>query len=109
MKYTSASRLFNTLKNVVLFLALVHVSILSIYAFLQWNSQPLNIFYILHLNVMFPSLVQGGYSEIFSFVIFAVLFFIFFLIQTRSDSRILEERKVDKEKIIPYDNSKNRV
>lgn len=109
MKKVSMPLIFNSLINTILFLAVVHLSILIIYALIQWSINPLNIFKIIDIRLLFPMLGQRIYNDIFSSVLYVVIFLIFLLHQFKKAKLHSGEPKIDKKGAIPYDNDRDKV
>ncbi len=68
------------LKRLILFSAITHIILLIIYSFIRLDITYLNYFNILDLDLFFPNIIYGYFSQIVSIlVILIIYFFIYFL------------------------------
>ena len=59
--------------------AIIHLSVLTILALKDRSIAPLNIFYILDIHLIFPSITQGFFSTVISAIIIVLIFLPFYL------------------------------
>ena len=81
MYWIGKNKYLDALKNLVLFSALTHLSLLIIYSIVKLDVMPLNYFNILDLDLFFPSIIDGTLSQILSVVVMVAIYLFFYLIE----------------------------
>ena len=68
------------LENVMLFSAIVHMIMITIYSIVKLNTVKFNFFDILDLDLFFPNIIKGNLSQVFSIIAFVIVYCIFYFI-----------------------------
>ena len=71
------SKYIKAIKNSLLFIAITHLIILIGWAIYTYNFKVLNLFNILDLELLFPNILNGFMSDIFSVLILVIIYIIF--------------------------------
>jgi predicted membrane protein len=86
LKWCTRNSLVIATVKLMLFSAVLHLSVLAFY-FLKTNDLvPLNFYSIVGLNLFFPSFVSSSYSSVLSFVTIVALY-LFFLYHSAHENR----------------------
>lgn len=68
------SKYIIALKKVMLFSAGFHIVMITIYSLIKLNTEKFNFFDILDLDLFFPKLVEGNFSQMLSVITFVLLY-----------------------------------
>lgn len=77
------NRYFEALIKLILFSAIFHLVLLFIYSLIKLNFSYLNYFRIIDVSLIFPSITEGPFSLVFSFITALVIYLIILFKFTR--------------------------
>ena len=78
MRIIGNNKYFDALKKLIMFSAIVHISLLVIYSIIKFEMIHINYFNILDLDLFFPNIIYGPFSLIFSIITMIIIYFIFY-------------------------------
>lgn len=78
-------RLIDALKKLILFTAIIHLILLVFYSIIKYKIIYLNYFNILDLDLLFPKIINGFLSQIFSILIILIIYLIIFFKFTKTE------------------------
>ncbi len=84
MKKEAIKQLIKILVKTVLFFALLHLSLLFLFSVIFQRLDLLNVFNIIGLNMLFPHIGEGLFSNIVSIITVILVFSIFYFIDKNS-------------------------
>lgn len=76
-------RRFDALKKTILFSAAIHLILLLIYSIIKRDFIYVNYFNMLDLELLFPDIIKGTLSQIFSAMIMATIYFVMYFFFTK--------------------------
>ena len=68
------NRYVQALMGLILFSAIIHMFLLAVYAVIDADVTYLNYFNIIDLDLIFPNIGMGGFSQIFSLLTAVVIY-----------------------------------
>ncbi len=74
-----SNKYFEALKKTILFSAVVHLIILLGNAIFTNNLKMLNLFNVLDLELLFPNILNGNFSDISSLAVLIIIYIVFLL------------------------------
>jgi hypothetical protein len=73
------NKFFIALKRTILFSATVHLLILFWHSISTGNLKVINLFNIIDLELIFPNIITGSLSDVFSFITLIIIYTVFLL------------------------------
>lgn len=83
MDSVKKNRYLDALKKLMLFSAIFHVSLIIIYSIIHLNFRYFNFFNILELDLFFPNIINGSFSQIFSIITMLIIYGIFYFVKKK--------------------------
>ncbi len=78
------NKYINALKGLMLFSAILHMFLLIVYSIINLNMIELNFFSIVNLDLFFPNIINGSFSQIFSIITMLVIYCTFYFISLKN-------------------------
>jgi len=83
MKQVQKNKYIDAFKKLILFSAISHIILLILYSIINRTIIPLNYFNILDLDLFFPNIINGHFSQIFSVITVAIIYWIIYFLQKK--------------------------
>jgi len=82
---TSENRYIDALIKLILFSAVFHIILITIYSIVNLDITYLNYFNILDIDLFFPGIIDGSLSQVFSILMITIIYLIIYSVFTKKD------------------------